>query len=93
MKKFNLEKPDAVFVYAPIVEDICIEYGIDKSEVEIITCMYEVFKRMNGKDRIEIEWDEDTYNEGYNEGWNDAIEAAESKADELSWEIERLKKN
>ena len=34
MKKNLLEKPDAVFVYAPVVEDICIEFGIDKSDVE-----------------------------------------------------------
>ena len=91
MKNFNLEKPDAVFLYAPVVEDICIEFGIDRTDAETITCMYEVFKRMNGGERVD--WDEDTYNEGYNEGWNDAIEAAESKADELSWEIGRLKKN
>lgn len=91
MKKFNLEKPDAVFVYAPVVEDVCIEFGIDRTDAETITCMYEVFKRMNGGERVE--WDEDAYNEGYKEGWNNAIEAAESKADELSWEIERLKKN
>lgn len=91
MKKFNLEKPDAVFVYAPVVEDVCIEFGIDRTDAETITCMYEVFKRMNGGERVE--WDEDAYNEGYNEGWNDAIESAESKADELSWEIGRLKKN
>ncbi len=91
MKNFNLEKPDAVFLYAPVVEDICIEFGIDRTDAETITCMYEVFKRMNGGERVD--WDEDTYNEGYKEGWNDAIEAAESKADELSWEIGRLKKN
>ena len=91
MKKFNLEKPDAVFLYAPVVEDVCIEFGIDKTDVETITCMYEVFKRMNGCMRID--WSDDAYDEGYKEGWNDAIEAAESKADELSWEIERLKKN
>ena len=91
MKKNLLEKPDAVFVYAPVVEDICIEYGIDKSDVETITCMYEVFKRVSGGDR-EV-WDEEAYNEGYRDGYNDAIEEAESKADELSWEIGRLKKN
>lgn len=90
MKKFNLEKPDAVFLYAPVVEDVCIEFGIDKTDVETITCMYEVFKRMNGC--VRVDWNDDAYNEGYKEGWNDAIEAAESKADELSWEIERLKK-
>lgn len=91
MKNFNLEKPDAVFVYAPVVEDICIEFGIDKSDVETITCMYEVFKRVNGKDRVE--WDEEAYNEGYRDGYNNAIEEAESKVDDLSWEIGRLKKN
>ena len=91
MSKFNLEKPDAVFFYAPVVQDICIEFGIDKSDVETITCMYEVFKRVSGKDRVE--WDEEAYNEGYKEGYNDAIDEAESKADELSWEIGRLKKN
>ena len=91
MKKNLLEKPDAVFVYAPVVEDICIEYGIDKSDVETITCMYEVFKRVSGGDREVL--DEEAYNEGYRDGYNDAIEEAESKADELSWEIGRLKKN
>ena len=90
MKKINLEKPDAVFLYAPVVEDVCIEFGIDRTDAETITCMYEVFKRMNGGEQIG--WDEDAYDEGYKEGWNDAIEAAESKADELSWEIGRLKK-
>lgn len=89
MNKFNLEKPEAVFAYAPVVEDICVEFGIDRTDAETITCMYEVFKRMNGG--IRVDWDEDSYNEGYNEGWNDAIEAAESKADELSWEIGKLK--
>lgn len=90
MKNFNLEKPDAVFVYAPVVEDVCIEFGIDRTDAETITCMYEVFKRMNGDMRVD--WNEDAYDEGYKEGWNDAIEAAESKADELSWEIGSLKK-
>ena len=87
MRKISLEKPDAVFFYAPVIEDICIELGVDRTDAETITCMYEVFKRMNGG-----EWDEDTYNEGYEEGWNDAIEEVESKADELSWEIGRLRK-
>ena len=91
MKKFNLEKPDLVFVYAPVVEDVCIEFGVDRTDAETITCMYEVFKRVNGGERVE--WDEDAYNEGYKEGWNEAIEAAESKADGLSWEIGSLKKN
>jgi hypothetical protein len=91
MKNFNFEKPDAVFAYAPVVEDICIEFGIDRTDVETITCMYEVFKRMNGG--IRFDWNEGAYNEGYKEGWNDAIEEAESKADDLSWEIGSLKKN
>lgn len=91
MRNISLVKPDAVFLYAPVIEDICIELGVDRTDAETITCMYEVFKRMNGDMRID--WNEDAYNEGYKEGWNNAIEAAESKADELSWEIERLKKN
>lgn len=90
MRNISLEKPAAVFLYAPVIEDICIELGIDRTDAETVTCMYEVFKRMNGGERVE--WDEDAYNEGYNEGWNDAIGAVESKADELSWEIGRMKK-
>lgn len=91
MNKFNLEKPDAVFFYAPVVQDICIEFGIDKSDVETITCMYEVFKRVSGKDRVD--WDEDSYNEGYKDGYNEAIEEAENRLDSLCWEIGRLKKD
>lgn len=94
MKNFNLEKPDAVFVYAPVVEDVCVEFGIDRTDVETITCMYEVFKRMHG--RMRVDWNEESYDEGYKEGWNDAIESAENRADELAneltWEIGRLKK-
>ena len=90
MASFYVEKPDAVFVSAPIIKDICIEFGIDRTDAETITCMYEVFKRMNGSGRVE--WNEDAYNDGYDAGWDDAIDAAESKADELSWEIGRLKK-
>lgn len=90
MNKFNLEKPEAVFVHAPVIEDVCIEFGIDRTDAETITCMYEVFKRMSGGEQVE--WDEEVYKEGYDEGWDDAIEAAESKVDELSWEIGKLKK-
>lgn len=90
MRKFNLEKPEAVFVYAPVVENVCIEFGIDKSDVETITCMYEVFKRMNGGERVE--WDEDAYNEGYKDGYNDAIDEANCKIEEITWDLERLKK-
>lgn len=86
----NLEKPDAVFLYAPVIEDICIELGVDRTDAEIITCMYEVFKRVNGCDRDL--WDEEAYDEGYKDGYNAAIDDAECKADELSWEISRLKK-
>ena len=91
MKKFNLENPDAVFLYAPQIQDICIEFGIDKSDVETITCMYEVFKRVNTEDKLY--WDQDAYDEGYKEGWNGAIEEAQSSIDDLTWEIGRLKKN
>lgn len=92
MKNFNLEKPDAVFVYAPVVEDICIEFGIDKSDVETITCMYEVFKRMSGHEKQHTV-DDESYQEGRRDGYNDAIEEVESMVDDLSWEIGRLKKN
>jgi hypothetical protein len=90
MKKFNLEKPDAVFVYAPVVEDVCIEFGIDRTDAETITCMYEVFKRMNGSERVD--WDEDTYNEGYKDGYNDAIDEANCKIEGITWDLDSLKK-
>lgn len=90
MKNFNLEKPDAVFVCAPVVEDICIEFGIDKSDVETITCMYEVFKRMNSGEQVE--WDEDAYNEGYKDGYNDAIDEANCKIETITWDLDGLKK-
>ena len=90
MKKINLEKPDAVFVYAPVVEDVCIEFGIDRTDAETITCMYEVFKRMNGGERVE--WDEDAYNEGYKDGYNDAIDEANCKIEGITWDLDSLKK-
>jgi len=90
MKNFNLEKPDAVFVYAPVVEDVCIEFGIDRTDAETITCMYEVFKRMNGGERVE--WDEDAYNEGYKDGYNDAIDEANCKIEGITWDLDSLKK-
>jgi hypothetical protein len=90
MRNISLEKPEAVFLYAPVVEDICIELGVDRTDAETITCMYEVFKRVSGNDHFV--WDEDAYNEGYKEGWNDAIEEAESRVDDISWEIGTLKK-
>ena len=90
MRKFNLEKPDAVFVYAPVVEDVCIEFGIDRTDAETINCMYEVFKRMNGGERVE--WDEDAYNEGYRDGYNDAIDEANCKIEGITWDLDSLKK-
>ena len=90
MRNISLEKPEAVFLYAPVVEDICIELGVDRTDAETITCMYEVFKRVSGNDHFV--WDEDAYDEGYKEGWNDAIEEAESRVDDISWEIGTLKK-
>ena len=92
MRNISLEKPAAVFLYAPVIEDICIEFGIDKNDAETITCMYEVFKRVSGDDRNL--WDcEEAYDEGYKEGYNDAIDEAESKIDAACWELGRLKKN
>lgn len=91
MNKFKLEKPDAVFLYAPVVQDICIEFGIDKSDVETITCMYEVFKRVSGYEKQYSE-DGESYQEGYKNGYNAGIEEVESMVDDLSWAIGRLKK-
>lgn len=92
MNKFNFEKPDAVFLYAPVIEDICIELGVDRTDTETITCMYEVFKRVSGHEKQYSE-DDESYQEGYREGYNDAISEAESRIDDLSWEVGRLKKN
>ncbi len=86
-----LEKPGYVFCRVPEIEDICIEFGIDKTDAETITCMYEVFKRITDKDGVE--WDNEIYDEGYRAGYNDAIEEAVSKIDAASWDIGRLKKN
>lgn len=91
MTKRNLERPEAVLVRVPEIEDICIEFGIDRNDAETITAMYEVYKRCNGTDRTL--WEEEAYDDGYKDGYNAAIDDAESKADELSWEIGRLKKN
>lgn len=91
MNKFNFEKPDAVFIYAPVVEDVCLEFGIDKTDVKTITCMYEVFKRASGYEKQYVE-DDESYQEGYKDGYNAAISEAESRLDDLSWEIGRLKK-
>ena len=91
MSKFYLEKPDAVFCRVPQIEDICIEFGIDRTDAETITCMYELFKRITEKDKVE--WSDEAYDEGYREGYNDAIEEAENKIDSLAWKIGELKKN
>ena len=91
MARFNLEKPDAVFCRVPQIEDICIEFGIDKTDAETITCMYELYRRITEKDRVE--WADEAYDEGYKEGYNDAIEEAENMVDSLAWKIGRLKKD
>jgi len=91
MARFNLEKPDAVFIRVPQIEDICIEFGIDKSDAETITCMYELYTRITGNDKLNF--DEEAYNEGYRNGYNDAIDEAESKVDAIAWEIGKLKKS
>lgn len=91
MKKNLLEKPDYVFHCAPVIEDICLEFGVDRNDAETITCMYEVFRRVTGKDTID--WSVEAYDEGYKEGYNDAIGDAVAKLDGASWDIEKLKKN
>ena len=89
MDKRILEKPDAVFTYVPTIEDIYIEFGV--SDAETVTCMYELFKRITDRDKVIL--DQEAYDEGYRNGFNDALEKAESLADDLSWEIGRLKQN
>ena len=89
MRNISLEKPAAVFLYAPVIEDICIELGIDRNDAETITCMYEVFKRVRNDRDL---WDEEAYDEGYKDGYNAAIDDAENKAEAITWEIGRLKK-
>lgn len=91
MSRFCLEKPDAVFCHVPQIEDICIEFGIDRNDAETITCMYELFKRITDKDKVD--WVSEAYDKGYKEGYNDAIEEAENKIDSLAWQIGELKKN
>lgn len=91
MNKFNLEKPEAVFARVPQIEDICFEFGIDRADALTITCMYELFRRINDKDRVE--WDDEAYDEGYKNGYNDAIDEANCKIEEITWDLDRLKKN
>ena len=90
MKKY-LEKPEAVFLRVPQIEDICIEFGIDKTNAKVITYMYEVFKRTTGMEKQC--WDEEAYDEGYKEGYNKAIEEVECEIESLAWEVGRMKKN
>lgn len=85
-----LEKPDAVFCRVPQIKDICIEFGVDKTNAKAITCMYELYKRITEKERVD--WKDEAYDEGYKEGYNDAIEDAVSKIDSLAWQIGELKK-
>ena len=89
MGKFNLEKPDAVFFRVPVIHDICVEFGV--SDAETVTCMYELFKRVTEKEKVDIS--EESYDDGYKEGYNDGIEEAARLIDDLSWEVNRLKKN
>lgn len=85
------EKTESVFVRVPQIEDICIEFGIDRTDAKTINCMYELYTRITGNDRVN--WDEEAYQEGYSDGYNDAIEKAVSKIDDASWEVGKLKKN
>lgn len=86
---FNLEKPDAVFFRVPVIHDICVEFGV--SDAETVTCMYELFKRVTEKEKVDIS--EESYDDGYKEGYNDGVEEAARLIDDLSWEVNRLKKN
>lgn len=89
MGKFNLEKPDAVFFRVPVIHDICVEFGV--GDAETVTCMYELFKRVTEKERVDTL--EESYDDGYKAGYNDGVEAAAQLIDDLSWEVDRLKKN
>lgn len=89
MGKFNLEKPDAVFFRVPVIHDICVEFGV--GDAETVTCMYELFKRVTEKERVDTL--EESYDDGYKTGYNDGVEEAAKLIDELSWEVGRLKKN
>ena len=86
---FNLEKPDAVFFRVPVIHDICVEFGV--SDAETVTCMYELFKRVTENERVDIS--QESYDDGYKEGYNDGVEEAARLIDDLSWEVNRLKKN
>ena len=90
MKRACLERPEAVFMRVPDIEDICIEFGIDRTDAETITCMYEVYRRITEVDRADER--ETAYSDGYREGYNDAIEEATSMVDSVAWEIGSLKK-
>ena len=87
------EKPDAIFNHAPVVKDLCIEFGIPKTDVETINYMNEVFKRVSGSQLYTAEQEnERNYDEGYQKGYVDGIDAALSKIGDLSWEVENLKR-
>lgn len=91
MKRACLERPEVVFMRVPDIEDICIEFGIDRTDAETITCMYEVYRRITEADRTDER--ETAYSDGYRDGYNDAIEEATSMVDSVAWEIGSLKKN
>ena len=86
----NFEKPDYVLAKVPTIEDICVEYGIDKTDAKTITCMYELFKRVTDKEGQV--WKDESYDEGYNEGWNDAVQKIENELDSVTWNIGQMKK-
>ena len=91
MEKLYFENPDIVFLHAPEIQDVCIEFGIDKSDLRTITYMYEVFKRVIKNQGPVFRCDD--YDDGYKDGYNAAIGEAVNLVDDLSYEIERLKKN
>ena len=86
----NFEKPDYVLSQVPIIEDICVEFSVDRTDAKTITCMYEVFKRVTNKEGQV--WEDESYEEGYNDGWNEAIEKIESELDDMAWNVGRMKK-
>ena len=88
-KKLSLTNKEYIFLRAPIIQDIVMDFGVD--DLDAINAMYELYCRVSDIDPFSNKEDEN-YQDGYREGYNDAIEEVESRLDDISWEIGRLKK-
>ena len=83
MSNKSFERPESVFIRVPEIENICIEYGVDKNDELTVTCMYELYKRVTG-DKWK-NYSDEMYDEGYNDGYNNAIDDAVSEIDDITW--------